>query len=357
MKKTLVALAVLAAGSAQAGIEIYNENKVTVNLKGDIEVVYLKGLADGSETKQEIQDADFGFDVRYAINDDLQFGGYWEFDGANDSVTKGTSKNVAAGNTYVGLYSQTAGSVIVGRLDTVLDDAGVGSDYQFGINSFFSNGSPFGGDEAIRYDLDKGTFYGAIAYKQDKNQNNKLGEDGYMVDGKLGARVADFDFTGFYASADFKGAGANFAGLSDEGHADTEGKETLYAVEARWAGVENLNLELGYYNINLDPSFSSEDFTNQTYAFAADYTLNKFVFAGGVSQSNYDQAIEDAANNVSYDKVTSWFVNVGYLVAPGATVYAEVGGNDGYTDFDATDAGVDLKQNGTGFAVGVKAEF
>ncbi|NOH26655.1 porin [Vibrio mediterranei] len=358
MKKTLVALAVLAAGSAQAGIEIYNQDKVTVNLKGDIEVAYIKSVADGSEFKQEIQDADFGFDTRYAINDDLQFGGYWEFDGANDSVTKGTSTNVAAGNTYVALYSQAAGSIKFGRLDTVLDDAGIGSDYQFGINSFFSNGSPFGGDEAVRYDIDKGAFYGAVAYKQDKNKNNKLGEDGYMVDGKLGYRVADFDFTGFYSQAEFKGAGANFDGLKDTGHADTEGKEQLGAFEARWGGVENLNLQLGYYNIKLDPKAAGEeDQTNQTYAFAADYTVEKFVFAVGVSQSKYDNAIEDAANNVSYDKVTNWFANVGYSVAPGAVVYAEVGGNDGYTDFDSTDAGVNLKQNGTGFAVGVKAEF
>ncbi|MGR5456496.1 porin, partial [Vibrio alfacsensis] len=85
MKKTLVALAVLAAGSAQAGIEIYNENKVTVNLKGDIEVVYKRGYEDNATTKQEIQDADFGFDVRYAINNDLQFGAYWEFDGSADN--------------------------------------------------------------------------------------------------------------------------------------------------------------------------------------------------------------------------------------------------------------------------------
>ncbi|MCG9624074.1 porin [Vibrio mediterranei] len=344
MKKTLVALAVLAAGSAQAGIEIYNENKVTVNLKGDIEVVYLKGVEDGAVTKQEIQDADFGFDVRYAINDDLQFGGYWEFDGANDSVTKGTSTNVAAGNTYVGLYSQAAGSIIVGRLDTVLDDAGVGSDYQFGVNSFFSNGSPFGGDEAIRYDIDKGTFYGAIAYKQDKNKNNSLGEDGYMVDGKIGARFADFDFTGFYGQADFKGTGAK-AGLD---------KESLWALEGRWAGVENLNLELGYYSMKMDPTAGDSE-TDNTIAFAADYTMNQIKFAAGVSQSKLDKAVT-VADGSDYDSQIGWFVNAGYLVAPGATVYAEVGGNDGYSEVEKNGA-KGLYQNGTGFAVGVKAEF
>ncbi|OIN26226.1 porin [Vibrio barjaei] len=351
MKKTLVALAVLAAGSAQAGIEIYNENKVTVNLKGDIEVVYLKDVTDGAEFQQQIQDADFGFDTRYAINDDLQFGAYWEFDGANDSVTKGTSKTVEAGNTYVGVYSQAAGSLIVGRLDSVLDDAGIGSDYQFGVNSFFSKGSPFGADESVRYDLDKGMFYGALAYKQDKNGNASLGKDGYMFDGKVGVRVADFDFTGFYGNADFSGDDARLGGSETK----LEGKETLYAVEGRWAGVENLNLELGYYNMKLDPT-GDESLTRQTYAFAADYTINQIIIAAGVSQSKYDEDLSDGTANGTWDTQTNWFVNAGYLVAPGATVYAEVGGNDGYSNV-GTSAAPDIKQNGTGFAVGVKAEF
>jgi predicted porin len=81
MKKTLVALAVLAAGSAQAGIELYNQDKVTVSMTGDVEVVYLKKTDEGADFVQEIQDADFGFDTRYAVNDDLQIGAYWEFSG------------------------------------------------------------------------------------------------------------------------------------------------------------------------------------------------------------------------------------------------------------------------------------
>ncbi|MCW8344983.1 porin [Vibrio sp. ZSDZ65] len=349
MKKTLVALAVLAAGSAQAGIEIYNQDKVTVNLKGDIEVVYLKGTDADAEFQQEIQDADFGFDTRYAINDDLQFGGFWEF--------KGSSTDTQSGNAYVGLYSQAAGSIIFGRLDSILDDAGIGSDYQFGLNSFFSNGSPFGADESVRYDIDKGSFYGGIAYKQDKNGSTDLGKDGSMVDAKIGARVADFDFTGFYGQGDFKGEGAHLGGRPDEKPANTdklEGKETLWALEARWAAMQNLNLELGYYNISLDATSLNGtpidgSLTNNTLGLAADYTIEKFVIAGGVSQSKYDEAIQIGSTGDSYDKVTNWFINAGYAVAPGATAYVEVGGDDGYND--------NGDKNGTGVAVGVKAEF
>ncbi|MGV2986955.1 porin [Vibrio sp. E150_011] len=341
MKKTLVALAVFAAGSAQAGIEIYNENNVTVDLKGDIEVVYVQDIGVDQSTEQQIQDADFGFDVRYAINDDLQFGAYWEFDGSADNGLSNSA--VKAGNTYVGVYSQAAGSLIVGRLDSILDDAGIGSDYQFGFDAFFSNNSPFGADESIRYDIDKGNFYAGIAYKQDKNTNAGLGEDGNMVDAKLGYRVADFDFTGFYGKADFKGAGITNSGDSEE----------LYALEGRWAGVENLNLEAGYYRMN--DTVSSVDSSMDIYGLAADYTIDKVILAAGLQYANFDKKTLTSANGSTQDvdSEMGWFVNAGYMVAPGATVYAELGGNDGH----GLDNSGNYQSNDIGFALGAKAEF
>ncbi|MBD1565473.1 porin [Vibrio sp. SA48] len=333
MKKTLLALAVMAAaGSAQAGIEVYNNEGVTVNLKGDIEVVYVQAIAENSEFKQEIQDADFGFDVRYAINDDLQFGGYWEFDGASSDVTKGTSKTANVGDAYVALYSQSMGSIKVGRTCGALDDAGVGSDYQFGADSFFSNGSSFCSDEMIRYDLDKGMFYGTIAYAQDKNENLKaevngvkdvlaIGKDGSYIDAKLGLRVADFDFTVSYGDADAAAIKAD---------------ESLLALEARYAGIENTNLAVAYYTIDGDMANPGTDVKRDNIYLTADYTFEKWLFAVG-----YNMASTDVVNSKDVD---TWFVNAGYALAPNTTAYVEVGGNDA----DNTDTGV---------ALGVKASF
>jgi predicted porin len=318
MKKTLVALSVLAAaGSAQA-IELYNQDKVTVNMTGDVEIVYVKGTTDGDEFQQEIQDADFGFDTRYAINDDVQVGAFWEFKGSDTNNDKGAQ----VGDVYMGLYSQSVGSIKFGKQATALDDAGIGSDYQFGISSFFQKGTPFAGHEIVKYELDKGTFYGTVAYMQDKQGYNGLGENGNFFDAKLGGRVADFDFTGFVGQAKQKGAGADTDGL----------KETLWALEARYAGVENLNLEVGYYGAKAE--LNNEDGTVAAYGAAADYTLDSWKFATGLSQTNPDEG----------DKVVNWFLNAGYALAPSTTAYAEVGGNNG-----------DNSQ--TGFAVGLKAEF
>ena len=346
MKKTLLALAVMAAaGSAQAGIEVYNNEGVTVNLKGDIEVVYVQAIADNSEFKQEIQDADFGFDVRYAINDDLQFGGYWEFDGASSDVTKGSSTSANVGDVYVALYSQSIGSIKVGRTCGMLDDAGVANDYQFGITSFFSNDSSFCSDEMIRYDIDKGNIYAGASYAQDKNENTSVGKDGHYFDAKIGGRVAGFDIRAYFASANLENRKKEIDGFKfDETTggsvaakvktADANADETLWALEAVYSGVENLNVGIGYYALNQDVQ-GAGDMDSDSLALGVDYTIEKTTLSVGYSLSDKDGAA---------DEINSWFVNAGYALAPNTTAYVEVGGND----VDNTDTGV---------ALGVKASF
>lgn len=319
MKKTLVALSVLAAsaGSAQA-FEVYNQDGVTVGLHGDIEVVY-KNALDSSSYQQEIQDADFGFDVRYAINDEVSFGGYWEFDGASSDVTKGNDKYANVGDTYVAFYTQSYGSVKVGRTCSALDDAGIGSDYQFGINTFFSGDEAYCGDEMVRYDLDTESFYMTAAFVQDKNGSEGIADDGQHADLKLGYRVADFDFTAFVGNSDL----------------DTGSSEMLTALEARFAGIEDINLSAGFYSLDKERKIL-EDMKTNTFALAADYTMADWLFAAGYSFSSDDT---DGS-----DDVQTWYVNGGYALAPNTTAYAEVGGND-------------VKDSEIGLAVGVKASF
>ena len=325
MKKTLVALSVLAAsaGSAQA-FEVYNQDGVTVGLHGDIEVVY-KNALDSSSYQQEIQDADFGFDVRYAINEEVSFGGYWEFDGASGDVTKGKSTSAEVGDTYVALYSQSYGSVKVGRTCSALDDAGIGSDYQFGIKTFFSGDEAYCGDEMVRYDLDTESFYMTAAFVQDKNSSEaKLDDDGMHADLKLGYRVADFDFTAFVGKSDLI----------------LDGSEMLTALEARFSGIENVGLAAGFYSLDKDNYVAQGvvvgDMKTNTVALAADYTMTDWLFAAGYSFSSDDT---DGS-----DDVQTWYVNGGYALAPNTTAYAEVGGND-------------VKDSEIGLAVGVKASF
>lgn len=242
MKKTLVALSVLAAASAQAGIEVYNQDSVSVNLHGDIEVTYQNSKSSKSMT-QQIEDADFGFDVRYAINDQVSFGGYWEFDGSQSNNSEAT-KN---GDTYVALYTKDFGDIKVGRLCTAIDDAGIGNDYQFGLNSFFDGLDLACADEGLRYDYDNGTVYATVGYIQNKlvkggntatpGLGSKADDEAY-IDGKLGVRAAGFDFTLFAADTE----------VVDQKN-QVEKEYTLLGLEARFSGVENLNLSAAYYTL------------------------------------------------------------------------------------------------------------
>ena len=325
MKKTLLALAVLAAGSAQAGFEVYNKDGVTVNMGGDIEVVYLKGTEKDSELKQEIQDADLNFDVRYAVNDDLQFGGYWEF----------TDVAQTEGDAYVALYTNSMGSFKIGRTCAALDDAGIGSDYQYGIQSFFSNDSEFCGDEMIRYDIDTGKFYATAAVLQDKQGKGPIGTDGSYFDAKAGYRVADFDFTAFFGKADLQGTTTTDVEAVDAatGVVTTtrtttklDSDESLLGLEGRYAGIKDVELAAAYYTLDSDGT------DVDTIALAATYTMDKLVLAAGYSTTD---AATDRAD---------YYINAGYGIAPSTTAYVEV-------------AGTDLDDSEMAFAMGVKAAF
>ncbi|WP_117233254.1 porin [Vibrio maerlii] len=312
MKKTLLALAVVTAATSAQAVEIFNQDGVTVGLHGDIEVVY-KNETTRSSFQQEIQDADFGFDTRYMINDEFTVGAYWEFDGSKHTNAVDT-KN---GDQFVALYSQTYGSIKFGRLCTAIDDAGIGSDYQYGISSFFdTNYSPCD-DEAVRYDYDNGSFYvtaGMIQDKVDSDGKNVNASDDTYYDGKIGYRVADFDFTAFYGSA------------------DNAAKDVVMGFEGRFGGIENVNLALAYYNADKD-NFNNAN--NDTIAVSADYTMGLWSFAAGYSTSDHDVSALDK---------DSWYLNTGYGIAPNTKVYAELGGDD-QDDSDLA------------FAIGAKAEF
>lgn len=332
MKKTLLALAVLAAaGSAQAGIELYNQDGVTVNLKGDIEVTYQNSTSAASMS-QQIEDADFGFDVRYAINDQISIGAMWEFDGSQHNNATAT-KN---GDNYVALYTADFGSVKLGRLCTAIDDIGIGNAYQFGINSFFSKKTFECADEAVRYDYDNGMFYATLGYVQNKvttalDANDVLidepanqGSEGDYIDGYVGARFVGFDVKAIAANYD-----------NDlEGSANV--KNNLFGLEAAYGGIENLNLSVAYYAVDRTVGTQNQD--NETWAVAADYTMGKWVFG---------TAYSDASSDLVNSDQSRWLVNAGYAVAPATVAYVEFAG----VDSDKT------LNNDNLAAVGVKASF
>ncbi|MCK6262840.1 porin [Vibrio sp. ZSDE26] len=328
MKKTLLALAVAATATSAHAIEIFNQDNVTVNMAGDVEIFYIHdraekfdGVDNENDFKQAFGDANLAFDTRYQFNDQFQIGAFYEISALEEKNGYDLPGNVSAGDVFVGLYTADFGSIKVGSLATQLDDAGIGADYQFGISSYF-DAAVDGGNEAIRYDYDNGSFYGGFGLMQDKHNDNKMGRDGGAYDVKLGYRVAGFDFTAIYADAELK---------ANTPKADVN----VIALEARYGAIENLNIELGYYMSEMKVEGVKDE--EDTIAIAADYTMGNTTFAAGYSNTSFDGDASD---------INSWFLNAGYALLPNTSVYAEVGG------LDEKGAKYD-----TGFAVGIAASF
>ncbi|KGY12796.1 porin [Vibrio tubiashii] len=331
MKKTLVALSVLAASAAapfaNAAIELYNEEGITVNLKGDIEVVYRNDVDGDSQMEQRIEDADFGFDIRYMVNDDWSVGAYWEFNGSE----KTNSEVTRNGDTYVAAYHNTAGSIKFGRLCTAADDLGIGKDEAFGISKLLDGLTDECSDEAVRYDFDNGDFYATLGFVQNKvahgfditNGKSTVidGNNDTYYDARAGYRVAGFDISAFYAQ------------YSVDQETATNKDHAGHALEVVYGGIENVELAVAYYGVDSD----LENDDSSVVAFAAAYTMGKLGFAAGYSIGDHDVKAKEADR---------WFVNTTYGIAPNTKLYAEVGGLD--------QDGVD---DNTGLAIGVEASF
>jgi predicted porin len=318
MKKTLLALAVMtAAGSANAAIEIYNQDGVSVGLKGDIEVVYSNEFEKGSSMEQKIEDADFGFDVKYMVNEEWKVGAYWEFNGSSNANAEDT-KN---GDTYVAAYHETFGSIKFGRLCTAVDDLGIGGDEAFGISTLLDNDTEECSDEAVRYDFDNGDLYATLGYVQDKLAADGVeGSNIEYMDARIGYRLTDFDISAFVANLNADGSNPDHQG---------------YGAELVYSGIENVYLSTAYYGTTSD----ADNDDNSVIAFAAGYTMGLWGFNTGYSIGDHDVDVLDEDR---------WFVNSTYAIAPNTKVYAEVGG----IDSDNTDYKTD-----NGLAIGVEASF
>lgn len=312
MKKTLIALSVLVASTAaNAGIEVYNKDGATVNLGGDLEVVYFKAKTKDAKTEQQIQDADIKFDIRYAVNDDVTVGGYWEFQGDESSTTDGS--NAVMGDVYFAVYTAEMGTLKVGDTCTFGDDLGVGSDYQFGLSEAIDQSGAFCGDEVVKYSIDKGAFYAGVAYRDNQRDSASGSASTAMFDMNVGFRAADFDVLAYYGDV---------SGSDDQ----------IIALEAIYSGFDAITLEAGYYTTEGKASTTGGD----TIALGAEYTMGLWSFAVGAADQDY--------NNPATEDFTEYFVNVDYKVAPGTKLYAEIGSDD-------------KTASETGYAAGVKVEF
>lgn len=312
MKKTLVALAVVAAGSANAA-EVYSLDGVSVNISGEVELQYVKTQSKTQDPELTVAEGSFGFDMDYEMTEDFAMAAHLDMDANNET------DNVTRGDVYMSFVVEQAHTLSLGKQPTILDDAGVGDDYEFGFTSYVTSLTS-SGDQVIKYKYDGGeTFYGGVAYSAYANEatTSSVSDDDYEADGRIGARVNDYDFTLYVAKGE---------------HVDLE--ETAVAVEARYV--------LG------DLSFAGTVATSSAeQASASDRDkdlvgLSALYWDGGRIEYGIGWSVID--DSTLADKVNDVYVNATYTFTDEVNAFVEIG----LTDEDNTD---------TGFVVGINASF
>ncbi|MCG9703703.1 porin [Photobacterium damselae] len=320
MKKTLLALAVVtAAGSAQAGVNLYDNNGVKVDLSGAAEVQYRNTYNPFDDAELRLDDGDLALNTTVAVNDQLN--------AIAGIAFKFEETKVENDELWVGLSSNQFGALTFGRQLLIIDDSGIGKDYELG-----SEGIDFvqtDGNEVIKYVYDNGMFYAGVSHELKNSDevvvegNNNSGalvkqHDTQVTDARLGFRTNGLDARVYYYNGD------NIDGTS--------------FFKNSFMHVEGYNLEAEYQlgQIGLAASFGQIEYKNASnadklrgniYQVAADYTIDATTFA--VGYNNYDRRDESGDTYALYANVTQ-------QLHSNVKVYAEIGHSN--AKFSAKDA-------------------
>jgi predicted porin len=313
MKKTLLALAVLAAGSANAGVNLYDQDGVLVDLSAAAEVQLGKRIKEKSVENDfgvRLDDGDLALNTTIAVTNQLNAVGGIAF-AFEDSDTKNDE-------LWVGFDSADFGTITVGRQLLIADDAGIGKDYELGTEQIgFADTE---GDETVKYVFDNGQFYFGISHDFDAKGTDFQKNDGTITDGRLGARFGDFDVRGYYYTDESNDGTVENTGYNLEG-------EYVMGAFAFAASYGNLETETS--------SVTTTD--TDIIEINGSYTMGKNTFALG-----YNRADDSKSDNVT-DNV---YANVTHKLHSNVKVYAELGWAD-----------ADKKDYDTGYILGMEVLF
>ncbi|WP_087021784.1 porin [Thaumasiovibrio subtropicus] len=332
MKKTILALAVpalLAAGSATAGINLYDDKGVTVDLSGAAEVQYYKGVKKDAEDQIRLDDGDLKFDINVQATDSLAAVGGIGFKFEDTYDNNATVKN---DELFIGLAGNF-GTVTFGRQLLINDDLGNTKDIEFGGDELGFEVAQ--SSQAIKYVFDNGQFYAGVSasIKEDgkkgtpdataPNGQDVNGEEVQAFDGRLGARFGDLDARVYFYNGEH-----------------TTGKdidETGFNFEVDYV-FGDWSFAASYGNRELDAKAGGKSDFDQI-AISADYTMDKTTFAGGYT------VIQPSTDN---SDASSIYFNVTQKLHKNVKAYGEIA----FLDSDVKDALDDVA-----YVVGMEVKF
>ncbi len=278
MKKTLVALAVLAAAGSVNAAEIYSNDGVTTSLSGVAEVQFIdnEGFAD-KDMAVRSDDFDLTAATSVALSEDLS---------AVGAVSIGQDRNtsaVSADRVYVGFASAEMGTLTVGQQTLISDDSGIGADYEFGGSQYGTTTAD--STDVVKYVYDNGQFYFGLSSDLQESTGEQT-----SLDGRIGVRADALDVS-------------LYAYNSDNLDEDAYNLQVTYAMDA----------------LAFAASVGSDDVAGTETKFAeanVAYTIDANTYALGFSTADTDGAA---------DSVDTVYANVTSKLASSVKVYAEVG--------------------------------
>ncbi|MGF1714179.1 porin [Photobacterium chitinilyticum] len=315
MKKTLLALAVLAAGSAQAGVNLYDQDGVVVDVAGAAEVQYIQEYTANSDSKFRLDDGDLAFNTTVPVSNNLNAVSGLAFNFEDKGAAEGSVKN---DELWVGFSSNDFGTITFGRQYLIADDSGIGKDVELG-----GDGLDFvqaQGDQTVKYVFDNGQFYAGLSALL--METGKAGDETSIIDGRIGARFGDLDARVYLYSGEDVAAKnitffSNLTGNVDIDGYNLEGEYIMgaFAFAASFGQVEYEDSANTIGKIEAD-----------TAALAGSYTMDKTTFALGYTYLDADLTPKTGAS--SNGDANTFYANVTQQMHANVKVYGEIGTTD-----------------------------
>ncbi len=308
MKKTILALAapvaILAAGTAHAGVSLYNQGGVSVDVSGAAEIQYIKNFNVFRDPYLRIDDADLIFTTSADITDDLKAVAGLGFKFESDTSDTGTTEN---DRLYVGL-SSNFGTLTFGRQFLIADDMGNANDYELGTIQIGANTTA--SNQVIKWIYDQGMFYAGLDVALDSNIATDK-EERQILGARIGVRpIPGLDARLYYYD------GKNFVSGTDTFDQTVYNLEIDYTIDQFEIAASYGYLENNY--TNLVNTKDKQDYMQISGVYNYD---DKTYFAVGVD-------LMDARNAGVKHEAISYYTNVTYRLHPNARVYAEIGNEE-----------------------------
>ncbi|MGD8230703.1 porin [Vibrio sp. TRT 1302] len=306
MKKTLVALAVLAAASANAG-NLYENEATSVKVSGEVDTVIktLKTKSAGAtvtdEDAQVYAWANVQFDVDHKLSDSVTAFGSFEMEADNGKEVKVDDAKIGfKGNFGKVTFGETGSSYAVLEKAELTNE---GADVDVVYNSSESDG------HGIRYEI---TVADALSLSADLQTNKDQNTDNdWAVSADYA--IADFTIGAAYLQANEKNKGydRNSMGLSVSYEANG-----LYvaATYTQYEGQGDVNVEGG------DSTYELPDHDGNTYALAASYSWDAYKVYGAYQVLSADKATSGASLDADLD---NYYVGFEYAVMSNLTAFVE----------------------------------